>query len=157
TCGLCDNQVRTRSSRCSLNPLVPTTTLIPWSMHQCRLSITASGVVKSTTTSAPASEALNRPSPWPIIATSSRSSAASTALHTSPPIRPCAPSTPTRTASVTGPNLPSDAQRRGQVLVQRATDQPVRLGEDVRQQLPVPVVDRRVHDHASLRRGRHGE
>ncbi len=99
TSGLCDSQPRTRSSRCSVKPLVPTTMLMPWSMHQCRWSITTSGVVKSTTTSAPASDALNSQSPWSTMATSSRSSAASTARQTSMPIRPRAPSTPTRIGS----------------------------------------------------------
>jgi hypothetical protein len=83
-----------------VKPLVPTTVLMPWSMHQCTLSITASGAVKSTTTSAPASEMLNSQSPWSTIATSSMSSAASTVLQTSVPMRPRAPSTPTRIGSV---------------------------------------------------------
>src|SRR6185436_19149101 len=106
--GLCDSQDRTRSSRFSEKPEVPTTAWMPWSMHQCRLSITTSGVVKSTTTSAPASETLNSQSPSSTMATSSRSSAASTARHTSVPMRPRAPSTPTRIgsrSSVTSPNL----------------------------------------------------
>jgi hypothetical protein len=97
--GLCVSHCRTWSYRASLKPLVPTTTLMPWSMHQCTLSITVSGVVKSTTTSAAASEMLNSQSPWSTIATSSRSSAASTVLQTSVPMRPRAPSTPTRIGS----------------------------------------------------------
>ena len=32
TSGLWDSQLRTRSRRCSVKPLVPTTTLMPWSM-----------------------------------------------------------------------------------------------------------------------------
>ena len=50
TSGLCDSQVRTRSRRWSVKPVVPTTTLMPWSTAQCRLSMTTSGVVKSTST-----------------------------------------------------------------------------------------------------------
>ena len=86
-------------------------------MHQCRLSITTSGEVKSTTTSAPASVALNSQSPWSIMATSSMSSAASTARQTSTPIRPRAPSTPTRMgsrSSATRPNLVHLDRRRAQ-------------------------------------------
>ena len=68
-------------------------------MHQCRLSMTTSGVVKSTTTSAPASATRTASRPGRPSPTSSRSSAASTARHTSAPIRPRAPSTPTRIGS----------------------------------------------------------
>ena len=43
------------ASRSSVNPLVPATTLTPWSTHQRMLSITTPGWVKSIATSAPAS------------------------------------------------------------------------------------------------------
>ena len=41
------------ASFASSNPVVPTTTLIPLLMRKSKLDITASGVVKSTTTCVP--------------------------------------------------------------------------------------------------------
>ena len=77
---------RSWSSRSSVKPVVPTTAWMPCSMHHVRLSITASGWVKSTTTSAASTGV--RSSPTSSAATSSSPSAASTARHTSAPIRP---------------------------------------------------------------------
>src|SRR3954454_15601370 len=96
-------------------------------MHQCRLSMTTSGVVKSTTTSAAASETLNSQSPSSTIATSSRSSLALTARQTSVPIRPRAPSTPTligSTTSLTRVNLsqPGSSQHRREVVIVERPD-----------------------------------
>src|SRR5437762_3988289 len=96
-------------------------------MHQCRLSMTTSGVVKSTTTSAPASETLKSQSPSSTIATNSRSSLALTARHTSVPMRPRAPSTPTltgSTSSLTRVNLsqPGSGQHRREVVVGKRSD-----------------------------------
>src|SRR5690625_3212836 len=84
---------RTRSSRASSKPLVPTTAWIPRSMSHSRLSITASGWVKSTTQSAPCTAFRSSLASTP--ATSSMSSAARTAATTSDPMRPSAPKTPT--------------------------------------------------------------
>jgi hypothetical protein len=97
TCpGVSSSQPRTWSKRCSSNPLVPTTTAMPWSSANRMLSSTAPGWVKSTTTWAPASTSSAGWSPSSRRATSARSGAASTARHTSPPMRPRAPSTATR-------------------------------------------------------------
>ena len=87
------SQSRTWASRASSNPDVPTTVSSPWLMHQCRLSRTAPGWVKSTTTAQPARS--SRGSPASTAAPTSRSSAADTAARTAVPIRPRAPSTPT--------------------------------------------------------------
>ena len=96
-------------------PVVPTTMLMAWSMAHRTLSITASGFVKSTMTSVSAcrsvsssAETLTSISGWPIMrpigapspcgsiaATSARSGSSATARHTSWPIRPDAPRTPT--------------------------------------------------------------
>ena len=73
---------------------------MPWSTAKRMLSMTTSGWVKSTSTCAPASATLNSQSPASTIATRSRSAAASTARHTCWPMRPRAPSTPTRIGSV---------------------------------------------------------
>ena len=86
--------VRSRASRSGVNPVVPTTAWMPRSMHQVRLSITASGWVKSTTTSAASTGP--RSSPASTAATRVRSSACSTARHTAAPIWPAAPKTATR-------------------------------------------------------------
>ena len=69
------------ASRSSSKPLVPTTAWMPCSTQNCRLAITASGRVRSTATSAPASVSAVSGSAEPSRATSSRSSAASTAAH----------------------------------------------------------------------------
>src|SRR3954454_12164257 len=115
--GTSDSQSRSVASRSSSMPVVPTTTSSPWSRHQRMLSITASGVVKSTTTwasrSGPRSSSASTP------ATSSMSSAASTARQTSLPMRPCAPSTPTRI--VMAPTL-GDAGGEHAVVVVGADD-----------------------------------
>src|SRR6476646_4024751 len=100
TFGACCSHSRTVANRSSVNPVVPTTAWIPWSIANRRLSMTTSGWVKSTSTWAPASATLNSQSPASTIATSSRSDAASTALQTCCPIRPREPSTPTRVGSV---------------------------------------------------------
>src|SRR3954453_19875719 len=68
-------------------------------MENRMLSMTTSGWVKSTRTCEPASATLNSQSPASTMATSSRSSDASTALHTCCPMRPRAPRTPTLTGS----------------------------------------------------------
>ena len=81
----------------SSNPVVPTTTWTSAARHSRTFWAAASGVVKSTTTSAP-----SRTSASPVcsagsaLPASSRSSAASTASHTVSPIRPAAPETATR-------------------------------------------------------------
>src|SRR5512132_1781865 len=85
--------LRSRSNRSSVNPVVPTTAFMSCSIHHEMLSITASGSVKSTITSAASAGA--RSSPTSIAATSSRSGAHSTARQTSAPIRPRDPNTPT--------------------------------------------------------------
>src|SRR5215217_3768081 len=72
---------------------------MPWSMHQARFSITASGWVKSTATSAASAAALS--SPRSRAATNCRSPATSTARHTSAPVRPRAPNTATFTSWAT--------------------------------------------------------
>src|SRR6266511_603250 len=87
---------RSRPRRAASNPVVPTTESMPCSMHQVRLPITASGWVKSTTTSGLASTSASRSSPTSSAATSSQSSAASTAWQVCEPILPLAPSTATR-------------------------------------------------------------
>ena len=91
---------RTWERRSSSKPVVPTTAWMPLRMQKSRLPMTAPGVVKSTTTCAPASTSICRSSPWSTRATSSRSSAASTPSHTAEPTRPFAPSTPTLMAMV---------------------------------------------------------
>src|SRR5690242_2093769 len=150
--GRCDSQERTRSSRDSVKPDVPMTALMPWSMHQCRLSMTTSGVVKSTTTSAPASETLKSQSPSSTIATNSRSSLALTARHTSVPMRPRAPSTPTltgSTSSLTRVNLsqPGSGQHRREVVIGERSDDGQRhrayeqLGRDLADRRRVYRVD----------------
>src|SRR5690606_34178093 len=87
------SQERTVSTRDGSKPEVPTTTCRPRSTHHLMLSITTPGWVKSTTTSAAVSA--SNESPWSTAATSSMSSADRTARHTSEPMRPRAPSTPT--------------------------------------------------------------
>src|SRR5918992_4070281 len=94
------SQPRTVSSLPASKPVVPTTVCTPRSTHHRRLSMTASGWVKSTTASAAASGL--RASPMSTAATSSISSAASTAPQTSAPTRPRAPSTPTLITSSSG-------------------------------------------------------
>ena len=61
-CGPSPSQPRSRSSRASSNPVVPTTAWMPWSMQNSRLSITTPGWVKSTTASAPP-----RPEPGDVV------------------------------------------------------------------------------------------
>src|SRR3954471_17739262 len=101
TPGASASQPSTVASRSASNPVVPTTAWMPWPMQNSRLSITASGWVKSTTASAPESTSDCSRSSTSTAATSSRSPAASTARHTSLPTLPCAPSTPTRRTNVT--------------------------------------------------------
>src|SRR5215207_3648523 len=72
---------------------------MPCWMHQAMLSITASGWVKSTATSAASATA--RSSPRSRAATNCIPSAAFTAMHTSAPIRPRAPNTATFTSWAT--------------------------------------------------------
>src|SRR5215212_37738 len=95
TSGLGSSHSATVASLASSKPVVPTTQWMLLSMQNRMLSMTTSGRVKSTTTCAPALARSNSQSPSSTIATSSRSSAALTALTTSVPIRPRAPSTPT--------------------------------------------------------------
>ena len=84
---------RISSRRDASRPVVPTTTLTPCSTHQRTLSMTASGWVKSTATVAPEIDVMS--SSRSTVAARVSPSAASTALHTSDPIRPRAPSTAT--------------------------------------------------------------
>src|SRR5690606_37049189 len=108
------SQPRTVSSRSASKPVVPTTGWMPCSISHRRLPITTSGWVKSTTTSAPSSASIGSSLSTP--ATSSMSGAASTALHTSTPTRPRAPSTPTLiTGSTLYPGVSADGV--GEVLV----------------------------------------
>src|SRR6476661_4348890 len=100
--GVASSQPRTVAYFASSKPLVPTTAAIPASSKNRTLSSTPPGWVKSTTTCAPASTSPDRGSPRSSRATSSRSSAPSTARHTSPPMRPFAPSTPTLTRVTRG-------------------------------------------------------
>ena len=53
--GLAPHQERTFSMRSAVKPVVPTTAWMPWLTQNSRLPITASGTVKSMTTSAPLS------------------------------------------------------------------------------------------------------
>src|SRR6516165_1651948 len=93
TPGAAASHARTCASRDSSNPEVPTTVSRPLPTHQRRLSMTAPGWVKSTTTSHPAS--VSRGSPSSTSAAMPMPSAPATAWHTCEPIRPRAPSTPT--------------------------------------------------------------
>ena len=81
--------------RAASKPVVPTTAWIPLLARNSRLAITESGVVKSTTTCAPLDFKVSIELPRSSAATSSRSPASVTALTTSAPMRPFAPSTPT--------------------------------------------------------------
>src|SRR4051812_9597170 len=120
-------------------PVVPTTACTPLRRHHRTLSITASGCVKSTATSACASDSASKRSvtsrpatrspgcETSTPATSSRSSAAATASDTVRPIRPAAPRTPTRITA--RPATPSRSSR--DVLAERPEDRRRhRLGED---------------------------
>jgi len=82
--------------RSSVNPVVPTTALMPLSMRNFRLSITTLGWVKSTTTWVSLSVNAPSGSPASTPAVNVRSSAASIASTIVPPTLPFAPSTPTR-------------------------------------------------------------
>src|SRR5699024_2477624 len=68
---------------------------MPCAMQYSKFPMTESGWVKSTTTSAPLRDSSSKESSRPIVATSSRSSLASTPSTTACPTRPLAPSTPT--------------------------------------------------------------
>ena len=81
--------------RASSNPVVPMTAFMFFEIKNSRLAMTESGVVKSTTTCAPFETRASSESPRSSAATSSRSEASLTALTTSEPMRPRAPSTPT--------------------------------------------------------------
>ena len=65
-----------------MKPVVPTTQWIPLAMHVFRVRITASGVVKSTMTSEPASRSAVGGTPMSTAATRCRSSASFTASTT---------------------------------------------------------------------------
>src|SRR6476469_2281605 len=81
-------------------------------------SITTSGCEKSTTTWLSASASENSHSRPPTAATRSMSSASTTAWQVSPPIRPRAPITPTRSNSSivrSAPSLMSSADQLGQL------------------------------------------
>jgi hypothetical protein len=119
TSGASASQASSWSSRGWSKPVVPTTAWMPCSMQKRRLSITTSGWVKSTTTSAPARASSSTSSPASTEATSSVSGAASTARHTSEPTLPRAPSTPTRTRARTCPSSP---------LLTRSTVSATRIG-----------------------------
>ena len=86
----------TRARRSSSNPVVPTTQCIPAPMANSRFPITASGVVKSMTTSHDCATNSSRESPMSMAAANSIPGAADTASTTAAPMRPRAPVTPTR-------------------------------------------------------------
>ena len=89
------NSFPTWSSRSSVKPVVPTTAWILFFAKNSKFVITASGVVKSTTTCAPELTSAAKSSPASSWLTSSKSSDAVMAAHTVEPIRPFAPKTPT--------------------------------------------------------------
>ena len=91
----------------SSKPVVPTTAWMPWSMQNSRLSMTASGWVKSTTACAPASTRASSSSPT----SSGRDQlevvgGLDRAAHLGADLAPRA-STPTRRTAVTRTNLPA--------------------------------------------------
>ena len=102
------NAVRTLARSSSVKPVVPTTAWMPCIASHGNVIRAADATVKSTTTCAWASARARNspatatpPSCWPtargsIAATSSRASSAATASHTVAPMRPPAPTTPTR-------------------------------------------------------------
>src|SRR5215831_3967981 len=95
-------------------PEVPMTTFRPACTHQARFSITAAGLVKSTTTSHLASG--SRESPTSTSAASSRSACDRTVWPTSEPILPLAPSTPTLITVLLLPILPDRVAGRRAVV-----------------------------------------
>src|SRR4051812_38104312 len=127
---------RSVASRCSSMPVVPTTTSRSLSRHHRMLSITASGVVKSTTTCASRSSV--RSSSASTAATRSMSSADSTARQTSLPMRPRAPSTPTR--MVMAPTL-GDAGGEHAVVVVRTDHGKCRRAAQLVEREHLHVVD----------------
>src|SRR3954447_16176128 len=104
------------AARCCSTPLVPTTTCTPCSTQNATLPSTASGRVRSTATSAPASVSVVSGSADPTRATSSNPSAASIAAQAADPIRPDAP----RTATLIGRSRHGAGEVP--VLVERADD-----------------------------------
>src|SRR4051794_32819471 len=148
--GASASHVRTVDRRSSSMPVVPTTTSMSWSRHQRMLSITASGVVKSTTTCASCSEV--RSSSASTAATRSMSCAPSTARHTSLPMRPCAPSTPTR---IVMPQTLGDTGGKHAVVVERTDDRQRRRAAQELEGEHLHVVDRHGVDVAEQLVDRH--
>ncbi len=128
----CSSWEPNRSSSSGVSPVVPTTRCIACAMHQRTWSPTTSGSVKSTATSASACRSassssltststserpINGPTGAPvrsrsIAATSVTSGSSAIARHTSWPIRPQAPITPTR---IIARRIPGAGRRRGRV------------------------------------------
>ena len=89
------NAERTVSKSAPVRPVVPLMACTPCIASHGNATRAASAVLKSTTTSQPASANARSSWPRPTVATSSRSSAAFTAATTACPILPLAPCTPT--------------------------------------------------------------
>src|SRR6185312_1906267 len=98
--GCCSSNSTSEARLASSQPVVPTTAWMPCSTANRTLASVLSGVVRSTTTRAPAETSSSRESPRFSTATSSRSGADSMAATASLPIRPPAPSTATASCSV---------------------------------------------------------
>src|SRR3954454_12482918 len=148
--GASASQPRTVASCSSPMPVVPTTTSSPLSRHHSTFSITAAGGGKSTTTWASRSPA--RSSSASTAATRSMSSAASTARQTSLPMRPCAPSTPTR---IVMPQTLGDTGGKHAIVVVRTDDRQRRRAAQELEVEHLHVVDRHGIDVAEQLVDRH--